>query len=451
MGDDSQATISPIAEVPAKLPADCPLAHGQQTRNVLLYGANVALVYLAAPVLYVGLVGAALCKRLDASDTVSNLPTTAYFWATILAILVAWYFPFVRVLKPVLIGAYLSTATAAAVVAASLVLQENRLVVIAALLGYAVVLGITLQTISTFQWEVLARGVSARRRGQALALAFGGGPVLAVVGSLISQLILSGRVDLPLNVGALTLESFGVGSQALGFPWNFAVLFAACVPLMLFAAVLSMLFVVPRPDVELTRKPFVSGIFGGFREFWSSRVIKFAVLATILVFAGNMIISNLGIYTEEATGQKPEQLAGYQNSLRFGFKIIAGLLLGWLLARTNPKAATLATGLIGIAGVCWALLVPGKWFLIAFGLLGAGELYGIYYPNYILSCSRPEHVRRNMAFAAMLPMPASIAPVLFGWLSDNFGHHYSMLAALLILLASVTLVLVGLPAKPRPE
>ena len=33
------------------------------------------------------------------------------------------------------------------------------------------------------------------------------------------------------------------------------------------------------------------------------------------------------------------------------------------------------------------MLVPGPWFLLAFGLLGAGELYGVYFPNYILCCS----------------------------------------------------------------
>ena len=50
---------------------DCPLAPRQQTRNILIYGANWALIYLASPVTYVGLVQAALLKRFG-SVTVLN-------------------------------------------------------------------------------------------------------------------------------------------------------------------------------------------------------------------------------------------------------------------------------------------------------------------------------------------------------------------------------------------
>ena len=91
---------------PASAHADCPLSHAEQTRNLLIYGINVTLVYLGAPVLYVGLTQASLCDKLGASKTVSNLPSTLYFWMTPLPIVVAWYFCAVRHLKPVLVVTY---------------------------------------------------------------------------------------------------------------------------------------------------------------------------------------------------------------------------------------------------------------------------------------------------------------------------------------------------------
>src|SRR5258707_15724969 len=87
----------------------------QQTRNVLLYATNVALIYLASPVLYIGLVHAALLKRLEFSDAVSNLPGGVYLWTTPLPVLVAWYFPRVRQLKLLLIGSFLAAALVGAV------------------------------------------------------------------------------------------------------------------------------------------------------------------------------------------------------------------------------------------------------------------------------------------------------------------------------------------------
>src|SRR5207253_2837051 len=104
-------------------------------------------------------------------------------------------------------------------------------------------------------------------------------------------------------------------------------------------------------------------------------------LANVLIFAANMILGNISLYTKQILGEEPSQYVGYQNALRFGSKIVGGVLLGWLLARTNPKSGLIATGLICLAGVLWAMVVEGKWFMFSFGLLGAGELYGLYYPN----------------------------------------------------------------------
>ena len=56
------------------------------------------------------------------------------------------------------------------------------------------VCGASWPTAIALLWEVIGRGVAESRRGVALALAFGVGPFLAVLGSLGSQLCLTGRL-----------------------------------------------------------------------------------------------------------------------------------------------------------------------------------------------------------------------------------------------------------------
>src|SRR2546423_9928077 len=158
-------------------PGDCALSAREQTRNLVLYGVNVTLVYLAAPVLYVGLMHAALLEKLGTSKTVANLPTSLYFWMTPVPLLVAWYFCGVRQLKVVLVATYLLTALANAGVVAALLLtripEEGEfefLWVPLAVLSQGGVLGGALGVVANYQWEVLGRGGSGTRRGQALAL-----------------------------------------------------------------------------------------------------------------------------------------------------------------------------------------------------------------------------------------------------------------------------------------
>ncbi len=425
--------------------ADCPLTPRQQTRNLIIYSTNIGLVYLAAPVLYVGIVHAALCQRLGASDKLSNLPSTAYLCATPIPVLVAWYFPYVRLLRRVLSTTYLIIAGMGALVVAALLLPTSEWV-IPALVAHAAILGCALGTVGTFQWEMLGRGVAESRRGQALAVAFGAGPVLAALSSLAQQLILAGQV------GPLTMPR-------LAYPWDFVILFAASVPIMGLASFLATRFLVPQPRLEVARQPFVAGVFGGLGQYLGNRLILLAVIASVLVYSGYDVMVNIALYTKEVTGQPTADYAGYQNSLRFGFKVVAGFTLGWLLTRTHPKAGMLATGSLCLAAVVWALMAPGEWFLLSFGIMGAGELFGIYYPNYILNCSPKSRMRRNMAFTSMMNLFAGLAPVLYGFISDRagaaygkkFGFQLSFLASIGLLVAALGIVLFTLPARPRPR
>jgi len=417
---------------------DCSLGTREQTRNLIIFAVNKSLIYLASPVVYVGIVQGALFKELRTTSTIANLPSSVYFWMTPLPILVAWYFCAVRLLRPVLIATYLTVAAGGATVTATLLLSEDREVIIAAVVVHAGMLGCALGVAATYEWEVLGKGVTRSRRGQALGLAFGVGPVMAFLAALGSQAIL----------------------DRIPYPWNFAALFATTVPLMALAAFLATRFVVPQPAVEVPREPLVAGVFGGFGDFFRDRLLFLAAIAMILVASGYNVLTNMSLFTKEALGEQPARYVGYQNALRFGFKIVAGLLLGWLLARTHPKAGMLVTGGFCLASVAWVSLVPGRWFLLSFGLMGAGELFGVYYPNYILSCSPKEKMRRNMAFTSMLNMPAGFAPLLFGFIADTvgaaadnkkFGFQVSFLVAAAFLIAALLVVQLMLPARPQPQ
>jgi hypothetical protein len=223
------------------------------------------------------------------------------------------------------------------------------------------------------------------------------------------------------------------------------------------AAWLASKYVVPPPATEPVRPPFVPGVFGGFAEFLSYRLMRFAVIATILIYCGEGIVSNVTLYTKQAVGAAAEVYAGRQNTWRFGFKVAVGLMLGWLTSKTNPKAGPLATTLLMLAGVGWVRFAPRQWFqsnpnwfLLSSGLLGAGELFGVYFPHYILCCSPKAKMRRNMAFASLIIGPAGFASVLYGSIGDLYGIPMSFVAALAVLGAALVLVLLALPANPRP-
>lgn len=450
--------------------ADCPLPKEQQTRNLILFAINVGMIYLGAPVLYVGLTQAALFDELKTDKTIANLPTTVYFLTTPLPILVAWVFPLVRQLKPVLVGSYLASAAAGALVVVTLLVptpesltplltsMAERLQqwfdlkippnwVILAINFHAAILGCSLGVVNTFQWEVLGRGVAISRRGQALTYAFGFGPILAATGSFASHLVLKG-----MNLPYLPpINSFP-------YPWNFAVLFGASVPIMALAAYLSTLFIIPQPTVEVERQPFISGVFGGLGEFFSYRLILLGAIALILVALGYTILGNFTLYTELATGEKPAQNVGLQNTLRFGFKAVVGIFLGWLLAKTNPKSGMLVTGSFCLASVLWVLFFPRE-LIYAFALMGAGELMGLYFPNYIFYCSAKSRMRRNMAFTNMLNVFTSFGPVMFGRITDQFGKVYgekvgfqiSFGVAIALIVASLLMVVFVLSPHPRPR
>src|SRR5690242_6134692 len=124
-----------MAEATAPAVENCPLGARQQTRNLLLFGANTSLSYLASPITFV-IVHAPCCKRLGASATVANLPSTAYLIGAVLPVFVAWYVPWVSLFKRVLVLSYCAFVAGSAAVAAILLLPVAPEVKIGALVAH---------------------------------------------------------------------------------------------------------------------------------------------------------------------------------------------------------------------------------------------------------------------------------------------------------------------------
>jgi len=358
----------------------------------------------------------------------------------------AWAVPQVQHLRLVMTVGYTITAVMGAVTATVLWLPAPDWLRIVVVIAHGAIVACSSGTAWVFEWEFLGRGVSQSRRGMLFASTFSLGPLCAVVGSLGAQLIINNEV-------------FGWTPQfwrEIPYPLNYTVLYGATLPLMLLVALLVRGYVVPLPAVEIRRKPFVSGVFGGFGRFVSHRLILIACVAYLLIYSGNMIQNNMVLYTREAVGLAEDTFVGYQLAIRFGCKVLAGLTLGWLLKVTNPRMNMFVTALLLVASVVWILSVGplfggGLIFLVAFGLNGAGELMGFYYPYYVLCLSPKSQMRRNMAFVMLLSAPVGFAPALFGLISDRWDLTASFWAALAFMVAALILVACVLPARPRPR
>jgi hypothetical protein len=471
----------------------CPLSWPEQRRNLIVFAACTGIQYLAAPVLYVGITQASLCDHLGADARTANLPATLYFAMTAMPALIAWLSPQVSSLQRNLALCYSITGAMLATMAVSLMLPVSDSVKLAMVILQGGVSGAVMPAAIALLWEAIGRGSAESRRGLALSLAFGAGPALAVLGSMGQTVLLGGNF-------------FGVTFRGVDYPWNFVILFGAGAPTLGLAAVLARLLIVPPVQREHGREPVaaVVGLIIGlplmflsvylmhaaadraaeslrrlgyvtslaaaaafvyhFRTILGRRVLFWATLVTILVYAGNVIPSNMNLYSEQALGDIPEKYAGVQNSLRFGFKVIAGALLGWLLTRTNPRTGILATSTVFLAAQLWAVYVTGPWYLVAFGIYGAGELVGVYAPNYIVSASSREDLRRNTAFFTMLMVPAAPAGYLYGAIVDRTrsagwtalgltseGFRLSFIVCGLLILAGIVLALMTLPKEPRPK
>jgi hypothetical protein len=434
---------------------DCPLPVSVQVRNIICYAVFWSIYYLSAPVSYVGLTHANLLKALGNTDTINNLPAAMYQWLAVLPVLMAWVFPQPRYLKPLALASMGVMAAMTAAVAVTLWSGASSAVSTWVVVAHGAVFGAANGVLITTLWDFLRRGVATKRRGPALGFTYSIGPLFACVGAVLQDALFQGRL----------LRGVSLGLQ---FPDNYMVMFGGVAPMLLAAMLLIAAFAIPAhseatDDNRRLSRAVLADLFGevvaGLRQFIYNKPVLMAVgLYIVVASGGNAIFSNVSLHAKDVLGETTETL-GLQSFLRFGFKAVAGGLLGWLLARTSPRATLLATTSILLLGMGWALTSRGWWFMVTFGLLGAGELYGAYFPNYVTTASPKPVVRLNMAYLSVLGALIGFASLALGMISDVFGRMYGQtsgrvasfyVATALLVLALIAIGLV-LPANPTPR
>lgn len=422
---------------------DCPLPVARQNRNIACYAIYWAIFYLAAPVSYVGLTHANLLKALGYKDTVCNLPNAIYSWMSVVPVLTAWFLPQARHSRTLALAAIGAMTAITAAVAGTLASGASASVVKWIVLAHSAVFGAGAGVLITALWDLLRRGVSTSRRGRALGAAFGIGPLFACVGALLQDALFDGKL--------LGGRSFG-----LEFPANYMAMFAAAAPLMALAGLVIASFTLPgvlataprgsTADPQTTWREVATGL----KQFLNSRSVIFAVVIYVIVYSGSSIMVNVSLHAKDVLGPDSNTL-GIQTFLRFGFKAVAGAGLGWLLSASNPRATLITTTSVVLLGVVWALFSSGWWFMLAFGLMGAGELFGAHFPNYVTTASQKPYVRLNMAYLSLLSVLIGFSQVAFGAISKQFGRPASFNVAAGMLVLALILIGLLLPADPTPR
>ena len=390
-----------------------------------------AFIYFAAPVLYVGVIQAALCDKLGASKMVASLPASTYMLGQFAPIFFSWLVPH-RLERSMVVWANFATATLSAAVVLALALPMPTSVRILLVVMQGLLQGLSASTSQVFMIQCLRRGTTAEGLARTLQRTFAVTPFFAVAGSLGAQYILN------------------PGLPGFSFPHDFALMYAAAVPCSVAIALAAKRFRLI-PVAEEARQPLVAFLTGSARDFFTSRTLLLVWLAYVLWYTALGATSNLTLYTREAMGRDPADFSALTMAIRFGCKAAGGFLLGWLAVRAGLRAGLAGCIALLAAGCGWAWLVPGAGFLFAFGLLGAGELGGAYFPNYVSSLSRPTESTRNIAIMTLATPVSSFAPVMHGYLTDRFGFTASFAFGIATAAVSLLLLLRSKREEPPPD
>ena len=163
-------------------------------KNGLIFIAHNGLLYFAAPVVYVGVVQAALADKLGASTTVANRPTSAYLLGALAPLILSFVLPH-RLVRVTSVLAYLVTATLLGVVCILLFSPVSDTVRLAAVIGQGLIQGFSAYTSQVYTFQCLKRGTTPQRSAWAFKWTFTLGPILAVAGSLWAQFVLGGGIE----------------------------------------------------------------------------------------------------------------------------------------------------------------------------------------------------------------------------------------------------------------
>lgn len=393
--------------------------------NGVAFGVATVMTYLAAPVLYIGMVQAALCSHLGGNASISNLPVTVSALTGVIPLFTSWMIPYRRE-RSVVVWCALLASAALGVTGAGLVAPVSNFVRITLVVSCSMLVFLLSSIQQVYLYQCLSRGTTERGRARTLKITFAVGPLAAVAGSLGAQALLDGRW------------------MALPFPRNFAAIYILSIPCTLVVALAASRQQVVHVQ-EQPRPRLASYLMESFRAIQASRTLLLLVIAYALTCAAVACEANLTLYVHSTIGGAPELLVGYIMAVRFTGKSIGGLLLGWIAQRWNSQLVLVVIEVLIITGCLWALFSTGVSYFICFALLGTGELAGAYFPNYCLSASTVETGARNLALLAIFASLAGAGAAIHGLLADGWGYPASITFA--GIMASIAWLLVRrLPA-----
>lgn len=391
-----------------------------ERRNASIFFFTWQLLFLIAPVYYVGVVQAALCDKLGAGPTVANLPTSLWLVGFITPFFVTRIIP-LRLEGRVLMWTTGINGLSMTFVCAALILPVSNNARIAVIVGQMLVYGILGSTSGVYIFQCLGRGTTKEGRAKALKWTFSIGPLIAVSSSLGAQYVLTG------------------GFKSLPFPYDFALIYFIGVPCMFAISVLSSRYNLP-PAKDVIHPPLAKYIKESIGTFVGVRALVMLWIGYFLWYCVSNAMPNFSLYTREVIGRDPKELAGAIQALRFGFKACAGFLLGVIALKWGVRSPIITTMLVFTAAIIWGWTVPGYPYLIAFGFMGAAELGAAYFLNYAIASSSPANGARNIAIMQLAVPASSISPLLHGILTGHFGFPASFAFALVTALVGLWIV-----------
>lgn len=400
-----------------------------ERRNATIFFFTWQLLFLIAPVYYVGVLQAALCDKLGASPAISNLPTSLWLVGFITPFFITRMIP-LRLEGRVLVWTTGINGLAISFVCAALILPVGNTTRIAVIVGQMLVYGILGSTSGVYIFQCLGRGTTKEGRAKTLKWTFSIGPLVAVSSSLGAQYILNG----------------GIG---LTFPNDFALLYFIGIPCLFGISLLSRRYNLPAAE-EVKQPPVFRYVKESIASFIKVRHLVILWIGYFLWYCVSNAMPNFSLYTKEVLLRDPKELTGIIQALRFGFKAAAGFLLGMIALRWGVRAPITTTMLIFLAAIIWGWGVPGYPYLLCFGLMGAAELGAAYFLNYAIASSLPANGARNIAIMQLAVPASSISPLIHGILTGRYGFQASFTFALVTVVIGLWMVL-KLPVKiPAP-
>ena len=389
-------------------------------RNGLIFIAHNSLLYFAAPVIYVGVVQGALADKLGASAFVANLPASTYLLGALAPLILSCALPH-RLVRATSVLAYLVTATLLGAVCILLFSPVSDTVRLIAVIGQGLIQGFSAYTSQVYTFQCLKRGTTPEGSAWAFKWTFALGPILAVAGSLWAQFVLDGGIDW------------------LPYPYDFAVLYLIGAPCIGLAAFLCSRYqLVDVPETE--HPPLFRFLSESFESYIKDRTLVLLWVAFFMWFIVTTLITTLSLYGREVLGQDPKEYSGWIMAFRFGFKSLAGYAMGMIAIRWGLRASLYTSMLFFSVAVLWGWMVPGYFYMIAFGFMGAGELGGAYFPMYLVAICSAATSTRHMSILMLGSSLSFIWPATHGALADNFGFQAAFIFALSAALFSLILI-----------